>query len=58
MRRAIIAIVLAGIAITVSAQKLDAAFFDSNPDAAGGIYYTYRFTPTKTTEAPKGYKPF
>ena len=58
MRRAIIAILLAGIVITVSAQKLDAAFFDSNPDAAGGIYYTYRFSPTKTTEAPKGYKPF
>lgn len=44
--------------ICATAQKLDAEFFDKNPDAAGGIYYTYRYTPSQATPAPKGYKPF
>ena len=44
--------------LCATAQKLDAEFFDKNPDAAGGIYYTYRYTPSQTTPAPKGYKPF
>ena len=49
---------LLGCSLTTSAQKLDADFFAANPDAAGGIYYTYRYSPTTQTPAPKGYKPF
>ncbi len=44
-------------ATTVSAQPLTAEFFAENPDCAGGIYYTYRFTPEKSTPVPKGYQP-
>lgn len=46
------------LATTLSAQSLNADFFAKNPDAAGGIYYTYRFTNPKTTATPKGYNPF
>ncbi len=49
---------LLGCTLTASAQKLDADFFAANPDAAGGIYYTYRYRPTAQIPAPKGYKPF
>ena len=54
----LLTILLSAVTLTASAQKLDAEFFDANPDAAGGIYYTYRFTPTEITDTPKGYKPF
>ena len=58
MKLRLLSLLLAFAAFSASAQKLDAEFFEKNPDAAGGIYYTYRFTPTKTADAPKGYKPF
>ena len=58
MKTKIIAIILIGLTSTLSAQSLDAKFFDANPDAAGGIYYTYRFSNSDVTPAPKGYKPF
>lgn len=58
MRRLCLLLALIGYSLTLSAQKLDAKFFATNPDAAGGIYYTYRYTPTPKTAAPKGYKPF
>lgn len=58
MKTRILAIFLLGLTTTLSAQTLDAEFFDKNPDAAGGIYYTYRFTESEVTPAPKGYKPF
>lgn len=56
--RGLLIILFATFALYASAQTFDAEFFDKNPDAAGGIYYTYRFTESKTTPAPKGYKPF
>ena len=58
MRLRLLTLLLSAVAITASAQKFDAEFFDKNPDAAGGIYYTYRFTESDITPAPKGYKPF
>ena len=39
------------------AQQIDEAFFAKDPDAAGGIYYGYKYTPTKESKVPKGYKP-
>ena len=56
--RQLLTAVFALSTLCATAQKLDAEFFDKNPDAAGGIYYTYRYTPSQTTPAPKGYKPF
>ena len=56
--RQLLTIIFATATLCATAQKLDAEFFDKNPDAAGGIYYTYRFTPSQMTPAPKGYKPF
>ena len=49
--------VLGSFSLTLSAQPLDAEFFDKNPDCAGGVYYTYRYQPTELTPVPKGYKP-
>ena len=39
-------------------QRYSAEFFDKNPDAAGGIYYTYHAPNVEQSAAPKGYKPF
>ncbi|MBQ0080497.1 MAG: hypothetical protein KBS95_02970 [Alistipes sp.] len=39
------------------AQELNEEFFAKNPDAAGGIYYGYKYTAQKETAVPKGYKP-
>ena len=58
MKLRLLTLLLSAVAITASAQKFDAEFFDKNPDAAGGIYYTYRFTESDITPTPKGYKPF
>ncbi|MBQ9138045.1 MAG: histidine-type phosphatase [Alistipes sp.] len=58
MRVKLLFAALLGCVATASAQKLDADFFAQNPDAAGGIYYTYRFTESEMTPVPKGYKPF
>lgn len=43
---------------SLQAQPYNADFFAKNPDCAGGIYYTYRFTNPQQTPTPKGYKPF
>ena len=58
MRFRFLALILSGFVFTASAQSLDAEFFTQNPDAAGGIYYTYRFANPELTDTPKGYKPF
>lgn len=58
MKIKLLTLALLAISTAVSAQSLDADFFDKNPDAAGGIYYTYRFTESQITDAPKGFKPF
>lgn len=58
MKYRVLTLLLSAFVFTASAQRLDAAFFEANPDAAGGIYYTYRFTPTVETDVPNGYKPF
>ncbi len=44
-------------ATTLSAQPLTAEYFDRNPDCAGGIYHTYRFTKGESTPVPKGFTP-
>ena len=58
MKYRVLTLLLSAFVLTASAQSLDAAFFEANPDAAGGIYYTYRFTPTVETDVPNGNKPF
>lgn len=58
MRQRILTPLFAIFTLFASAQTPDAKFFAQNPDAAGGIYYTYRFTNEKSTPTPKGYKPF
>ncbi|MBR2962460.1 MAG: hypothetical protein IKC42_05510 [Alistipes sp.] len=51
--------IIAAVSIdSLQAQPYNAEFFAKNPDCAGGIYYTYRFTNPPQTAVPKGYKPF
>lgn len=57
IRNFLLATLAALSTLSMSAQPLDAEFFDKHPDCAGGIYYTYHYEPTKMTPVPKGYKP-
>lgn len=55
MRKILLPIFLCLLSLSLSAQTPSIDFFSENPDAAGGIYYSYHYTPAQETPVPKGY---
>lgn len=46
------------LGLTGAYAQTDRAFMAANPDATGGLYYSYPYGASTVTPAPEGYEPF